>query len=286
MTDPADLHLHTNRSDGAHPAAAVARLAAEAGLAAFAITDHDTVAAIPEAQAEAALLGIELIPGVEIGVEHDGVDVHLLAYHVDPADPGLLRLLAGLRRGREERLRGMLRRLHRLGLPLAAAEVRRLAPRGGPVGRPHLAEALVRRRWVASVDEAFRHLIGTEGPAYLPNRTPEPEAVLRTILEAGGIPVLAHPAVYRYEGFLDRFAAAGLLGLEVHHPRHDPVTTRRLRALAAERGFLETGGSDYHGGLPRELPVGSVRPPGGALARLAEARAQVPETLRRSHGAG
>jgi hypothetical protein len=284
VTDPADLHLHTRHSDGMHPPASVVRMAARAGLTTLAITDHDTVSGLPEAQAAAETLGLRLIPGVEIGVEEGGVDVHVLAYGIDPAHPALEALLAALRRGREQRLLRILRRLRRLGLPLGAAEVRRHATRTGPVGRPHVAAALAERGWVATTEDAFRHLIGTDAPAYLCNHTPPVEEVLRTVLAAGGVPVLAHPVLYRHETFLERFRRAGLMGLEVNHPRHDAAAAARVRAMAEAGGLLQTGGSDYHGLLPSEPPVGSHRPPAGSLARLEEARCRVPEVLRRCHG--
>ena len=284
MSDAVDLHAHTDRSDGVHPPATLVRLAVEAGLSALAVTDHDTTAGLPEAVAAASSFGLELIPAVEIGVLEEGKDVHLLAYFIDPAHPGLVALLAALRRARERRLAGMLRRLRRLGLPLTAGEVRRRAPRGGPVGRPLLAAALVARGWVADVEDAFRFWISTEGPAYLPNQTPPAEEVLRIILQAGGIPVLAHPGIYPWERFLDRYVEAGLMGLEVCHPRHDAAATRTFEREARARGLLETGGSDYHGRSGNESPLGSCRPPAGGWRRLREARSRVPEVLRRRHG--
>lgn len=284
MRGPVDLHAHTDRSDGVHSPAALVRMAAEAGLSVLAVTDHDTVAGLPEAAAAARQLGVTIVPGVEIGVQEEGRDVHLLAYFIDPGDEPLGALLADLRRARQLRLAGMLRRLRRLGLPVTAREVRARAPRGGPVGRPHLAEALVARGWVAQAEDAFRYWISTEGPAYLPNRTPPAETVLRTILEAGGVPVLAHPGIYPWRRFLDRYVAAGLMGLEVCHPRHDRATAARLKREARARGLLETGGSDYHGRNAGEVPLGSCPPPAGGWERLQEARSQVPDVLRRRHG--
>jgi hypothetical protein len=281
--EAADLHLHTSRSDGRLSPSDLVRCAHAAGVRVLAVTDHDTTDGVEEAMAEATRLGIRCLPGVEVGVQCLGTDIHLLGYFADPREPELQALLAGLRRAREERFRAMVGRLRFLGFPIPFAEVRRSVAPGVPVGRPHLAAWLVARGWVADLDEAFRWYLGTGGPAYLPSRTPTPEAVLRTLLASGSVPVLAHPGVAPSEAVIERFLAAGLMGLEVHHPRHDPATTARLRALAAQRGLLETGGSDYHG-YGRDLPPGSVRAPAGAVARLDAARREVPRILETWHG--
>lgn len=284
--EAADLHLHTNRSDGRLPPSELVRCAHAAGVRILAVTDHDTTDGVAEAVAEADRLGIRCLPAVEIGVQYLGADIHILGYFADPCEPGLQTLLAGLRHAREERFFAMIGRLRLLGFPITAGEARGAAARsgapGGPVGRPHLAAWLVERGWVADLEEAFRWYLGNGGPAYLPTRTPPPEAVLRILLASGAVPVLAHPGIAPSDAVVERLLAAGLMGLEVHHPRHDPATTARLRALAAERGLLETGGSDYHG-TGRDLPPGSIRAPAGAVARLEAARREVPRVLETYH---
>lgn len=281
--EAADLHLHTTRSDGRLSPSDLVRQAHAAGVRVLAVTDHDTTAGVEEAMAEAARLGIRCLPGVEVGVQCLGADIHLLGYFADPRGPALQALLSDLRRAREERLGAMVQRLRLLGLPVTFASVRRSVAPGSPVGRPHLAAWLVARGWVRDLEEAFRWHLGDGGPAYLPNRTPTPEAVLRILLASGTVPVLAHAGVVPSEEVFERFRAAGLMGLEVHHPRHDPATTARLRALAAQHGLLETGGSDYHG-FGRDLPPGSVRAPAGAVARLDAARREVPRILETLYG--
>lgn len=271
----ADLHLHSTRSDGIHAPAEVMRMAAQAGLAAAALADHDTVDGIGEARAAASSLGIRFIPAVEVTVGFEGRDIHVLGYFVDPENPGLAALLVGLRRARAERLRRMLARLRRLGMPLNGSEVRAQVPRGATVGRPHLAECLVRRGWVESLQDAFRYYIGTECPAYVPSTTSSPEETLRILRAAGGVPVLAHPALYRDSEIIERFAAAGLLGIEVAHPRHDPAETARLRKIAAELGLLETGGSDYHGGGRGDAPPGTQTVGMAAVSALEAAHLQL-----------
>ena len=268
----ADLHLHSNRSDGLHSPAEVMRLAAAAGVQVAALSDHDTVAGIGEARAEATRLGLGFVPAVELSVEYQGQDIHVLGYHVDAGSPELLRLLAAQRRSRRERLRGILSRLRRLGLPLTLAEVVRLAPDGGPVGRPHVAEALYRRGWVENYGDAFRFHLGSDCPAYLASRTPSPEESLAAIRAAGGVPVLAHPATYRGSDVIERFVRAGLAGLEVSHPRHSVAEMARLRERARELGLLETGGSDYHGGGRGDAPPGSQTVGSAQLTALEAAR--------------
>jgi len=268
----ADLHLHTRHSDGIHTPREVLRLAAQAGLAAVAITDHDTVAGIAPARRAAATLGIELVPAVEVGVAYQGEDIHVLGYFIDPEDEALLRLLRGLRRNRRDRLREMVRRLRLLGFPLTVAEVAAQTHRGAPLGRPHVAAALAQAGWIESYNDAFRFYIGHDGPAYLPNQTPPPEDVARVLREAGGVPVLAHPAAYNSPSVLERFVAAGVRGLEVFHPRQNPKETAWLRASARRLGLLQTGGSDYHGGGRSDAPPGTCTVSADLLRRLRAAR--------------
>ncbi len=259
-------------------------MAADAGVKVVAIADHDTLAGLPEAEAEALRLGVRVIPATELSVEWDGQDIHILAYFIDPKSAPLGAMLELLQEARRERTQAMLRRLELLGLPLRAERVEEQCPRRGPIGRPHLASALVAERWVASYHDAFRFYIGNGCPAYLPNSTPSPEESLRTLLEAGGVPVLAHPIAYRFEEVLDRFIPAGLMGLEVLHPRHDPEEIRRLRRMASDLGLLETGGSDYHGEGRGDVPPGSMPVGLDVLERLEQGRARIPEILRRTHG--
>jgi 3',5'-nucleoside bisphosphate phosphatase len=282
----ADLHLHTHFSDGAHSPEEVVRLARDQGLEALAICDHDTVAALAAAEREARKCGLRLIPGVEVSVAWQGEDIHLLGYFVDRRNPGLLRLLAGLRRARRGRIARMVRLLQQLGFPLEFSQVVARAPQGRPVGRPHLAETLAAAGWVETYNDAFRFYIGRGCPAYLPNRTASPEETIRVLLGAGGVPVLAHPAVYGAAGVIERFAQAGIMGLEVDHPRQAPEETGQLHAAAARLGLLETGGSDYHGGGRGDAPPGSSGVDRDQLRRLEEARDRVPGILRRMDGRG
>jgi hypothetical protein len=279
-----DLHLHTSYSDGLHPPAEVLRLAKESGVQVLAITDHDTVAGLVEAGAEAERLGIRLVPALELSVEFRGQDLHILGYFIDPEDPDLTGMLERQRAERGERMRKILRRLRLLGMPLSEAEVVRRTRPGGPVGRPHIADALVGRGWIETYMDAFRYYIGTDCPAYLPGRTPTPEEALAVLRKAGGVPVLAHPGSYRLDGVFERFVPAGLAGIEVFHPRHEPGETARFRALAAQLGLLETGGSDYHGEGRGDALPGSAGIGFEEFARLEASRPNDIDLLRRKHG--
>lgn len=272
MPERIDLHLHTTCSDGTQSPEAVVRLAKQAGLSAIAITDHDTVSGVAEATEAGLRLGIRVVPALELSVEYAGQDVHILAYFVDPSDPALAAMLADLRQARRERLAEMVGRLRRLGLPLAEGEVTRRVSSLGPVGRPHLAEALVARRWVETYTDAFRYYLSSESPAYLPNRTPSPEAALAVLKQAGGVPVLAHPGCYAGDDVLERFRRAGLMGIEVFHPRHGADEVNHLISTAERLDLLMTGGSDYHGEGRSDLPPGSVPVGADLLHRLEAAR--------------
>ncbi len=264
---PVDLHLHSTASDGAYPPAQVVRMAREKGLAALALTDHDTVDGIPEALAAGAELGIEVIPGVELGCDTPFGELHLLGYWIDPHHPRLLATLKGLREGRLHRGRAIVRRLNELGVPLAWDRVQALAE-DGPVGRPHIAQALVEGGFVADLQEAFDRYLADDAPAYVPRPRLEPTAAVELIREAGGVPVLAHPSYLgerpepdRWEEtlaalleLLPALLAAGLEGIEAYYGTHTPEQIARFEAIAAEHGLVPTGGTDFHGWPTREEP--------------------------------
>ncbi|MER3460489.1 MAG: hypothetical protein C4303_04910, partial [candidate division GAL15 bacterium] len=187
----ADLHTHTTASDGTLSPRELVREACAAGLKVLALTDHDTTEGIREAQGEAARLGIELIPGVELSTHVPGSEVHILGYFVDWHEQQLAGLLRRLRKGRVNRAREMVRRLNQLGVPLTFEDVARHAD--GAVGRPHVARALVAGGYVASFEEAFTRYLARGRPAYVERERFTPEEAVQVILQAGGVPVFAHP---------------------------------------------------------------------------------------------
>jgi predicted metal-dependent phosphoesterase TrpH len=264
-----DLHAHTTASDGRLGPTALVRAAQEAGIGVLAVTDHDTVDGLAEAEAEARAAGLRLIPGIELSTYWRRVELHILGYFIDPRHPGLLAFLASTRGARVERLHAMVARLFRLGLAVTADEA--LAEtRDGNVGRPHLARVLVRRGYVASTDEAFDRYLGTDRPAYVPRPDVSIAEAIRVVHEAGGLAAWAHPGLHERDDALPELMAAGLDALEVYHPNHLPPKAGRYRRLAAARRLLVTGGSDYHGaeGGVHAPTLGTPRLPEPELRRL------------------
>lgn len=270
-----DLHTHSSCSDGTLPPAEVVRLAAEAALEVVALTDHDTTEGLAEARAAGAELGIEVVPGIELSAEHEGRSVHVLAYWPDPEEPELVAELERLRDERLGRAAAMIERLRELGIGISLGRVREIAG-GGPIVRPHIAQALVEAGAVADEQEAFDRYIADGGPAYVEKHALAPVDAVRLILRAGGACVLAHPGLWDDragpsgvpEEVIEAMAAAGMHGLEVDHPDHAPEQRERYRRLAARLGLVPTGGSDFHGDRLERSPLGGARCDPDAFAEL------------------
>ncbi|WP_189208284.1 MULTISPECIES: PHP domain-containing protein [Actinokineospora] len=251
-----DLHCHSTASDGTDSPAGLVAAAARAGLAAVAITDHDTTAGWAEAAA-ALPPGLALVRGAELTcVSDDGrggqCTVHLLAYLFDPESEAMVAEHARTRAERRARLRTMAGRMAADGYPVDADTLLGELHPDAPAGRPHLAQALVRAGVVGSVTEAFATLLHGRSGYYVPSRkTPVLEAI-GLVKAAGGVSVLAHGFAHRRgptisAEVVSELAGAGLDGVEVDHPDHDDDARARLRALADRHGLLVTGSSDYHG---------------------------------------
>jgi predicted metal-dependent phosphoesterase TrpH len=243
------------------------------GLAVVALTDHDTVSGVAEAQATAAETGLEVIAGVEVSSEGNQASLHILGFYVDPYDPSLNDRLQAMQDSRLGRAYQMLERLREMGIALEWEEVQALAG-GESVGRPHVARALLSQGHVTSVQDAFERFLAPGRPAYIPRLRLAPEETIRMIVEAGGVPVLAHPAhsgpavVVR----IPELVGYGLRGLEVHYPYHSPDDVDLLLGLCREHGLLVTGGSDFHGPESEEgAPLGSIYVPTECAERLREA---------------
>ncbi len=248
-------------------------MALERGLAVIALTDHDTLGGVAEAQQAAVGTGLEVITGVEVNSEGDWGDLHFLGYYVDPENGPLRERLQAMRDVRVGRARKMIERLSEMGMALEWEEVRALAG-GDSVGRPHVARALLNRGYVKTTQEAFDRFIGNDGPAYVPRLRLAPPEVIQTIIGAGGVPVIAHPA---HSGaaaveHIPEFVGYGLRGVEVYYPHHSPEEIEMLLGLCREYGLLATGGSDFHGpGIKEGASLGSVYVPPECVERLREA---------------
>lgn len=242
-----DLHVHTRASDGAWTAAEVVAGAVQGGLDVIAIADHDTTGAVAEARAAAEGARLQVIPAIEVSTTHGDREVHVLGYFVDPAAPSLVGHAARAVELRAERMREMLRRLAAQGVEVAFEEVEAAAgPERRVLSRPHLARALVARGRATSVSEAFERWLADGLAAFVPTRLASPEEGVAVILEAGGIPVWAHPPEDLLDELLPPLVQAGLRGLEVYRPVRRRAPVLRLEEECRSRGLLVTGGSDWH----------------------------------------
>jgi predicted metal-dependent phosphoesterase TrpH len=248
-----DLHTHSAASDGTDPPAEVMHRARAAGVDVIALTDHDTLGGHDEARC-ALPPGLTLVTGMELSARLDSHSVHLLAYLPAGASPELDAETRAIREDRVRRAQAMVERLRELGVDVTWEQVAAIAG-DGSVGRPHIARAMVAAGAISTPQEAFSpDWIGTGGRAYVGRYALPPDRAIALVQGSGGAVVLAHPgAVSRGWRMPDEsiaeLAAAGLAGLEVDHPDHDPAERERLRRLAAPLGLLTTGGSDDHGSL-------------------------------------
>lgn len=260
-----DLHAHTTASDGSLSPTELAEKAHALGLAALAVTDHDTLGGLAEAQDAATRVGLDLVPGVELSVEDDGGRFHLLGYGFDPANDALGRTLVEIRRSRAARNAQMADKMTALGLPVTMDDVRAEAGEDAQViARPHFARALMKKGVVSSVAEAFDRYLSTGKPLYLPKEVLTPRDAIALLHGAGGVAVMAHPGLVPLSAAVlaDRVTSlaqtAGLDGLEAYYSQHSPADTDRFLSLADRLGLLVTGGSDFHGLAKPHVPLGVV----------------------------
>ncbi|MDR1910077.1 MAG: PHP domain-containing protein [Spirochaetaceae bacterium] len=266
-----DLHTHSTASDGSLSPAQLVRSAASAGLTALALTDHDTIAGLEEAEAEAKKAGLRFIPGVELEiawVSESGAappgEFHLLGLGIRRPTPAFVAALRALAEDREERNREILARLEDMGLRADYGELRALAG-DGSIGRPHIAALLVRQGLAPNRELAFSRYLGKGRPFYVPRRgIPFGEALV-IIKESGGIPVLAHPlslfvAWGRLPGLVAELRAQGLEGLEAWHPTAKVRACHRLEQLGRSLGLYITAGSDFHGEARPDRRLGYSSP--------------------------
>jgi predicted metal-dependent phosphoesterase TrpH len=246
-----DLHTHSVESDGTNTVAENVALAIERGLDGIAITDHDTTAGYAEAERASAGSGLRIVPGIEFSAEHDGASLHVLAYWVDPANPALVEELRRLLDTRFRRGELMVEKLQELGYDVSFERVRAIAG-DDLIARPHVAQAMVEAGIVSTETEAFDRFISDGGIAYVPKHALAPIDALALIRGAGGVCVLAHPAMWKGNGsvpdeLIEGMAAGGMGGLEVDHPDHDEEQRRHYRELANALDLVPTGASDCHG---------------------------------------
>ena len=282
-----DLHMHSTASDGTDDPARLPRLVRDAGLQGFSLTDHDTTDGLAACAKAAKRLKIAFIPGIELSANPDldaGTDpdseaprgtLHILGYGVRHDDDRLTQIKAWLVEARAQRNPRMVERLNELGVRIEYEEVIAEAE-GGVVGRPHIAQVMVRKGYVKSVHEAFARYIGEGRDAYTRKDRLSAAAAITAIRDAGGVAVLAHPVQLNppdadaLEHLVKRLKDLGLAGIETRHSDHDPGDVERFTRLAERYHLLTTGGSDYHGSR-KSIALGATRTPLEVFERLREA---------------
>ena len=267
-----DLHMHTTASDGNYTPREVVTLAHELGLAVIAITDHDTTQGIEEAQSVGKPLGVRVIPGIELSAEseEDG-DVHILGYFVDVSHEAFQIRLRDFQESRYHRGRGIVRKLHGLGMNVSWEKVQAIAV-DAPIARPHIARALVEEGFVDNLQEAFDKYLANDGPAYVVRMKMLPEEAVDLIHLAGGVAIMAHPGkVDRYETLLPRLVANGIDGVEVIHPHNSEEVRATVHKIVQAHQLIATGGSDFHRyAEDRTNPLGQYNPPSAEVIHQLE----------------
>lgn len=271
-----DLHTHSIHSDGTNSISQNVRLAVERGLEGIGITDHDTVEGYAEAFREADRSELRVVPGVELSAEYGEISLHVLAYWVDPSDEGLRQELDRLTDSRFRRGEMMVEKVRSLGYDLSFERVEEIAG-GRVIARPHIAQAMTEAGIVATEKQAFTEFISDGGPAYVPKHALDPLSAVELIIASGGVCVLAHPGMWNGEDavpddLIEGMAAAGMGGLEVDHPDHDPDQRAFYRATCERLHLVPTGASDCHGAR-YGYRLGCDSTPAEAVRELEERRA-------------
>ena len=267
-----DLHLHTNFSDSTLSPSELVSLSVKNGLSAIAVTDHDCIEGIEPVKDEAGKFDLEIIPGIELTAEIDHKEVHILGYFIDYKNKVLAEKLVQIKVIREKRIYDMVDKLKEQGIDnIEAEEVLSLSGMG-TVGRAHLAVILKNKGWVSTFSEAFRRYIGDKSSAYVGKFKMTPSEAIKTILDAGGVPVLAHPNVPGEDNLIVEFVKSGLMGLEVYYPGYSEVTRQHYMDIAEKFGLLLTGGSDCHGDVKENITVGDVKVPYEIVEKLKQAK--------------
>lgn len=263
-----DLHVHSNHSDGTSSPEELISLAQSSGVSVFALTDHDTVSGVRKAKEVAehsAVTGpkVTVISGVEISAAYKNKDIHILGLFVDETNSALLTSLEEAVISRDLRNERMAERFRALDIPLTLEDLRLMNP-NTVITRAHFANYLIRHGHVKNSQEAFARYLGYDGPCFVPREYMQPERAIALILQAGGLPILAHPLLYKLppaelEALLKRLSEAGLKGLEVYYSSNTGFDEQICYSLANRFGLLMTGGSDFHGANKPNLYLGTGR---------------------------
>jgi 3',5'-nucleoside bisphosphate phosphatase len=268
----ADLHLHTQFSDGTFSPEELVGHGQRLGFAALALTDHDSVEGCARMVAACAAAGIEFIAGAELTAEHNDIEVHILGYFLDTQNQKLLAEIAKFQAVRQDRIREMVAKLNRLNVPLEAETVFALANCKSP-GRPHVARALTKAGLVRNLDEAFDRFLKKNRPAWVPKAKMSALEGVELIHQAGGLAVMAHPGLNRSDEIIPALVDAGMDGIECFHTKHSTKTSEHYLEIADQYQLLVTGGSDCHGFSKGKPLIGNVKLPYDCVEKL-KAKAQ------------
>lgn len=280
----ADLHTHTTASDGLLTPSQLVRQALQAGLRAIGVTDHDSTDGLKEAMAAGQRLGVQVIPGVELNTQVDEEEIHILGYYIHYDLPWLQDMLATIRHARWARDKKMVENLRRIyNFDISFEEIEQEVTEGA-VGRPHIARVLVKKGIVKDIAEAFERYIGTDCPAYEPRYHLTLEEGIKTIKDAGGVPVLAHPGLLKDQKHALLAVELGVQGIEAIHSKHTPEQCEHYKIFASKHGLIVTGGSDYHGEKGEDMPqLGDIKMPCSVIEEL-KSLAQKPISSQPYHG--
>ena len=265
----ADLHVHTNFSDGTFTPEEVVREAKKCGFSSIAICDHDCVDGIGPAMESAKGSPLEIIPGVELTVIKKGQEIHVLGYFVSWEEEWFRNILRRVQKERLTRIDRMLAKLKQFNIELDRESVISIAGGGlGSLGRLHLARAMAKLKMVSCVQEAFDKYIGDSRPCYVEDIGFGAKEAIDLIIKAKGVPVLAHPGAIKNDPLVREFIKDGVRGIEIFHSNHKIADRNKYRAIAKSSGILVTGGSDCHGLAKHRVLMGTVKVPYDIVERL------------------
>jgi predicted metal-dependent phosphoesterase TrpH len=265
----ADLHLHTNFSDGTFTPEELVLQAQKAGLACIAVTDHDSVEACARAAPACSAVNMEFVPGTELTAEQDDTELHVLGYFLDTNNAKLLAEIARFQVVRQNRIHEMVARINEMGVPLKAESVFALANCKSP-GRPHVARAMAKEGLVRNLDEAFERFLKKGRPAWVPKSKISALDAIELVHQAGGLAIMAHPGLNRTDNIIPSLVDAGLDGIECFHTKHSTAMSERYLEIADKYHLLVTGGSDCHGFSKGKPLIGTVRLPYDHVGKMKE----------------
>lgn len=249
-----DLHVHTTFSDGSLTPYEVVKWAYNKSIYAISITDHDTIEGLQYAMESAKLYDVLVVPGIELSCTFEDEEIHLLGYYFDPLNTSLIETLRQLKQSRETRGEKIVEKLNKLGVNLTLHEVYEVAGKG-VIGRPHVAQAMINKKYVSSIQEAFDKYLDRHKPAYVDRYRLSLKECIDLIHKAGGAAVIAHPGLIKNQGIIYKILKMDIDGVEVIHSKHSPEDTIKYENMANKCNLITTGGSDFHGDFIDDVPV-------------------------------